>query len=60
MGRMPVVPATILGWQSAEQLLRQTVILLIAIAGADYGMQRHTFMTQMKMTKQEVHEDEHR
>lgn len=57
MGRLPIVPATILGWQSAEQLLRQTVILLIAVAGADYGMQRHTFMKQMKMTKHEVREE---
>ncbi|MDE3154007.1 MAG: flagellar biosynthesis protein FlhB [Acidobacteriota bacterium] len=57
LGRMPIVPAALIGWASAEQLLRQSVIALVMVAGADYAMQRHTFMQSMKMTKQEVKEE---
>jgi len=57
LGSMPLVPATLVGWQSADQLLRQAVIALVMVAGADYGMQRYTFMKSMKMSKQEVKEE---
>jgi flagellar biosynthesis protein FlhB len=57
LGRIAVVPATIIGWQSAQTLLKQSVILMAIVAAADYGLQRYNFTQSMKMTKQEVKED---
>ena len=51
-----VVPAVA---STALRIARDTALLGLVIAAADYGMQRKRVMQQMKMTKQEV-KDEHR
>jgi flagellar biosynthetic protein FlhB len=57
MARMGLVPAASIGWQQALLLLKQSVIALVVLAGADYGLQRYRFSQSMKMTKQEVKDD---
>ncbi|ACI98325.1 flagellar biosynthesis protein FlhB [Rhodospirillum centenum] len=41
----------------AAKLIAAVVIVLGAIAGADYAFQRYQFMQQMRMTKQEVKDE---
>ena len=57
MGGMPALPATMLGWQQALSLLKQSIVVMGLIAAADYGLQRYRFLKSMKMTKQEVKDD---
>ncbi len=40
-----------------ERLLRQAAIAMLALAGADYGLQRWRLMKSLKMTKQEVKDE---
>ena len=44
-------------WTVAARLLKQSAIALLAIAGADYFVQRHRLMQSLKMTRQEVKDD---
>ena len=44
-------------WRVAARLLKQSAIGLLAIAGADYFVQRHRLMQSLKMTRQEVKDD---
>ena len=43
--------------RSRARLLKQSAIGLLAIAGADYFVQRHRLMKSLKMTRQEVKDD---
>jgi flagellar biosynthetic protein FlhB len=45
------------GWRAADRLLRQIAVYLVAIAAADYMVQKWKFTSSMKMTKSEVKED---
>jgi flagellar biosynthetic protein FlhB len=44
-------------WTVAIRLVKQSAIGLLAIAGADYFVQRHRLMKSLKMTRQEVKDD---
>jgi flagellar biosynthetic protein FlhB len=44
-------------WTVATRLIKQSAIGLMAIAGADYFVQRHRAMKSLKMTRQEVKDD---
>ncbi|RPJ79892.1 MAG: EscU/YscU/HrcU family type III secretion system export apparatus switch protein, partial [Acidobacteria bacterium] len=45
------------GWADAARLLKQSALVMLAVAGADYWMQRWRLMKTLKMTKQEVKDD---
>jgi flagellar biosynthetic protein FlhB len=45
-------------WGTVATLIRQSAIGLLAIAGADYFVQRHRLMSSLKMTRQEVKDDQ--
>lgn len=57
LSRMPIEDAVADGWQRTYGMLRDAVILLVALAAADYGLQRHRHTESLMMTKQEVKED---
>jgi flagellar biosynthetic protein FlhB len=44
-------------WTVAMRLIKQSAIGLLAIAAADYFVQRHRLMKSLRMTKQEVKDD---
>jgi flagellar biosynthetic protein FlhB len=52
----PVAAATE-GWGHLERLLYQAGFALVAIAGADYGLQRWRHYAALRMTKQELKEE---
>jgi flagellar biosynthetic protein FlhB len=56
-GRVAPIRAAALGWDQAERLLRQTLIAIALIAGADYLVQRWRLQRSLRMTKQEVRDD---
>ena len=45
------------GWGDAARLLKQSALVMLVAAGADYWMQRWRLMKTLKMTKQEVKDD---
>lgn len=55
--RVSPLEAASAGWAAAERLLRQSTLALVAIAVADYGVQRWRTNTSLRMTKQEVRDD---
>jgi flagellar biosynthesis protein FlhB len=55
--RMSPYESGLAGWTHVERLLRQAAIAMVAVAGADYGLQRWRLMKSLKMTKQEVKDD---
>lgn len=57
LSRMAPDEAAADAWQRTFALLRNTVVLLVALAGADYGLQRHRHTQSLLMTKDEVKED---
>lgn len=57
LGRMSIEEAAADAWRRTFGMVRDTVILLIALAGADYGLQRYRHTQSLLMTKQEVKED---
>lgn len=59
LGRVPLPDAGLLAWNATITFFKRSLIVMGALAGADYGMQRFRFMQSMKMTKQEV-KDEHK
>jgi flagellar biosynthetic protein FlhB len=44
-------------WTVVARLIKQSAIGLLAIAGADYFVQRHRLMKSLKMTRREVKDD---
>jgi flagellar biosynthetic protein FlhB len=44
-------------WTVTMRLIKQSAVGLLAIAGADYFVQRHRLMKSLKMTRQEVKDD---
>jgi flagellar biosynthetic protein FlhB len=44
-------------WESVSTLLTRSALALLALAGADYFVQRHRLMQSLKMTRQEVKDD---
>ena len=57
LARLTPIRAAEAGWADAERLLRQSAIALLAIAVADYGLQRWRLGQSLRMTKQEVRDD---
>jgi len=57
LGRLDYFQAVTVGWSSADRMLKQSALALLVIALLDYGLQRWKFLESMKMTKQEVRED---
>jgi flagellar biosynthetic protein FlhB len=55
-GMAPAV-AALEGWRAADGLLRRTAVALVAIAFADYGIQKWRFTNSLKMSKEEVKQD---
>jgi flagellar biosynthetic protein FlhB len=45
------------GWSHLQRLLTQVGIALLAIAGADYGLQSWRHFSSLKMTKQELKDE---
>lgn len=46
-----------MGWQSTRTLFTRAVVAMVAIAGVDYGIQRWQHLKQLRMSKQEVKDD---
>lgn len=57
--RMGPLAAAKSGWDATLSLLRQAAFAMVALAAADYGVQRWQFMKGQRMSKQEV-KDEHK
>jgi flagellar biosynthesis protein FlhB len=55
--RMSPLQSALAGWTDIQRLLMQSVIVMVAVAAGDYGLQRWRFTTSLKMTKQEVKDD---
>jgi flagellar biosynthetic protein FlhB len=56
MGMTPIEAAG-LGWDRTWTLLWQMSLALLALAAADYGVQRWRWLTDLKMTRQEVRDE---
>ena len=57
LARMAPLHSFAAGWAGLQGLLRQSALALLALAGADYLLQRHRLMKSLKMTKQEVKDE---
>jgi flagellar biosynthetic protein FlhB len=55
--RLSPFESAVLGWTDATRLLKQCALAMLAVAAADYGVQRWRLMRSLKMTKQEVKDD---
>ncbi|MDP1569085.1 MAG: EscU/YscU/HrcU family type III secretion system export apparatus switch protein [Vicinamibacterales bacterium] len=55
--RVPFPDSAWIGWQSARTLFTRAAVAMVVIAAADYGIQRWQTLKQLKMTKQEVKDD---
>ncbi len=55
--RLSPFDSAVVGWADAALLLKQCALAMLAVAGADYGLQRWRLMRSLKMTKQEVKDD---
>lgn len=49
--------AAVLGWEHLHTFLKRAVIAMLALAGADYALQRWRLMKGLKMSKQEIKDD---
>lgn len=59
--RLSLVPATTtaLGaWNATDRLLKRSLIALAVVAAADFAVQRYRHMASLRMTKQEVRDEE--
>jgi flagellar biosynthesis protein FlhB len=56
-GRIMPAQAASLGWSLAEGYLRRAWVVMAILAGVDYGLQRYRYMEGLKMTHQEVKEE---
>ena len=56
IGMMPVEAART-GWERVWSLLWRVSLALVALAAADYGLQRYRWFTSLKMTRQEVRDE---
>ncbi len=45
------------GWEATVHVLRQSLMVLAAVAAVDYAFRRHRFMKSQMMTKQEVKDE---
>lgn len=57
LARLAPLEAARAGWGDAMHLLRLSVVVLVAVGAADYGLQRWRLMSSLKMTRQEVLDD---
>lgn len=55
--RLSPFDAALAGWADAVRLLKQCAFAMLAVAAADYGVQRWRMMKSLKMTKQEVKDE---
>lgn len=58
LGRVMPAQAATLAWSVAESYLRRAWIVMALLALADYGMQRFRYMQGLRMTKQEVKDEQ--
>jgi flagellar biosynthetic protein FlhB len=58
LGRIMPAQAASLAWQVADGFLRRAWVVLALLAGADYGMQRFRYLQGLRMTKQEVKDEQ--
>ena len=49
--------AAVIGWEHVRAFLMRAVIAMLALAGADFGLQKWRHLQGLKMTKQEVRDD---
>jgi flagellar biosynthetic protein FlhB len=57
LARLAPADAALAMWTVAARVIKQSAIGLLAIAAADYFVQRHRLMSSLKMTRQEVKDD---
>ncbi len=55
--RLSPFDSAAVGWADAARLLKQSALAMLAVAAADYGLQRWRMMRSLRMTKQEVKDD---
>jgi flagellar biosynthesis protein FlhB len=58
LGRVMPAQAASLAWSVADGYLRRAWVVLALLAGADYGMQYYRYMQGLRMTKQEVKDEQ--
>lgn len=57
LARLAPLETLAIGWEAAETLIWQVVMLLLLVALADYGVQRRRLTDSLMMTKREVTDD---
>ncbi len=57
LARVPPAEAAAIGWGSAKTMLQRVGIALGAMAAIDFGLQKWRHLDSLKMTKQEVKDD---
>ncbi|MGE3276358.1 MAG: flagellar biosynthesis protein FlhB [Vicinamibacterales bacterium] len=57
LARIPPMEAARAGWDVAHGLFVQVTVTLLVLAGADYALQKYRHIKSLKMTKQEVKDD---
>jgi len=57
LGRIMPAQAALLAWSVAESYMRRAWVVLALLALADYGLQYFRFMQGLRMTKQEVKDE---
>jgi flagellar biosynthetic protein FlhB len=58
LGRVMPVQAALLTWSVAESYLRRAWVVMALLAGGDYLLQRYRYMQSLRMTKQEVRDEQ--
>jgi flagellar biosynthetic protein FlhB len=58
LSHMATAASALGGWTAAEQLLRRALLVLAVVAAADFGVQRYRHRASLRMTKQEVRDEE--
>jgi flagellar biosynthetic protein FlhB len=57
LSRVSTASAVLIGWDATDRLLRRSIIVLAIVAAADYAMQRYRLTASLRMTKQEVKDE---
>lgn len=58
LARVTPMEAARIGWDTAHRLIVQVTVAMIALAAGDYGLQKYKHLKSLRMTKQEVRDDE--
>ncbi len=57
LGGMPIETVSIFVWDTSTYLCLQAAVVLVVLAGADYGFQRWKFEQDIRMTDEEIREE---